>query len=379
MKFQKICIIGDGLAGLASTAIFAKKNIQVDIFLANYKKNIFDHRTTAISDSNFNYIKKALGVKNLNYFWPSKKIDLFHEHKNKFISFLKFENYTKVLMHIFQNYKFKKTLMQIIKKNKKVKIINQQINKINHENCSVDIKKKKIFYDLIILCTGNNSNLYQKIDKMRSIKKNYKEIAITALVKNNLKIKNSSQYFLKDGPFAILPVKKNLFSIVWSVNEKFFKKNESNLKTIIKNKIYELLNKQKISINNIKSFPIHLNLKTKYYKKNTLILGEGLHSVHPLAGQGFNLVIRDIKKMDELLTRKIKLGLPIKESNILEEFYQARSPENNILGLGIDMTNIFFKESKYLNPLKNLVLKNINNFPFVRKLSQQISDKGIYF
>ena len=43
------------------------------------------------------------------------------------------------------------------------------------------------------------------------------------------------------------------------------------------------------------------------------------------------------------------------------------------------MTNIFFKESKYLNPLKNLVLKNINNFPFVRKLSQQISDKGIYF
>ena len=86
-----------------------------------------------------------------------------------------------------------------------------------------------------------------------------------------------------------------------------------------------------------------------------------------------------IKKMDELLTRKIKLGLPIKESNILEEFYQARSPENNILGLGIDMTNIFFKESKYLNPLKNLVLKNINNFPFVRKLSQQISDKGIYF
>ena len=66
MKFQKICIIGDGLAGLASTAIFAKKNIQVDIFSANYKKNIFDHRTTAISDSNFNYIKKALGVKNLN-------------------------------------------------------------------------------------------------------------------------------------------------------------------------------------------------------------------------------------------------------------------------------------------------------------------------
>ena len=379
MKLQKICIIGDGLAGLTSAAIFSKKNILVDIFSVNNKKKfLFDSRTTAISDSNFNYLKKSLGVKNFSYFWPSKKIDLYHEDKNKYIPFLKFENNSKALMHIFQNFKFKKNLIQILKKNKKVKIINKLIKNIDHDNCTVNFDKKKKFYDLIILCVGNNSIFYEKIDKSRSIKKDYKEIAITALVKHQFKIKNSSQYFLKEGPFAILPIKQNIFSIVWSVNEKFFKKNKGNLEDIIESKVYELLKKQKINIAYIKSFPIHLNLKTKYFKKNILILGEGLHTVHPLAGQGFNLVIRDIKKLDELLIGKIKLGLLIKESNILEEFYQARSPENNILGLGIDMTNNFFKKAKYLNSIKNLVLKNISSFPFVKKLSQQVSDKGIY-
>jgi len=133
------------------------------------------------------------------------------------------------------------------------------------------------------------------------------------------------------------------------------------------------------SISNIKSYPINLNLKTKYFKKNVLILGDGLHTIHPMAGQGFNLVLRDIKKLKELMSKTLKLGLLIKESFILKDFYNSRKPENNLVGLGINLTNIFFKNNKYFFPLKKGILNNINKFSFVKKISQSISDKGILF
>ena len=56
-------------------------------------------------------------------------------------------------------------------------------------------------------------------------------------------------------------------------------------------------NKQDITISNIQSYPISLSLRRQYHQKNILILGEGLHTIHPVAGQGFNLVLKGYKKI----------------------------------------------------------------------------------
>ena len=231
---------------------------------------------------------------------------------------------------------------------------------------------------MIILSIGGKSNLYSEIEKNRSIKKNYEEVAITATVKHTIKIKNASQFFLKEGPLAILPFKKNIFSTVWSVSNDYFRDNEKDLKKILIEKLRKLLKSRKIkNVDYIQSFPINLNLKTKYYKKNILILGDGLHTVHPIAGQGFNLVLRDIKKLVELISKKLNIGLLIKDSFLLKDFYNSRKPENNLFGLGINFTNSFFKDKKYFFFLKKEILKNINKFEFVKKISQSIADKGI--
>ena len=96
-----------------------------------------------------------------------------------------------------------------------------------------------------------------------------------------------------------------------------------------------------------------------------------------MAGQGFNLVLRDIKKLSDLMRNALKLGLSLKNSFVLENFYKARKPENTILGLGIDLTNIFFKNNKLFFPIQKIILSNINKLKFIKKISQKISDKGI--
>ena len=174
---------------------------------------------------------------------------------------------------------------------------------------------------------------------------------------------------------AILPFSKKNFSFVRSVNKNFIKKNINN---IIKSKISEILDtRKKIDITNVQSYPLTLNLKRTYYKKDVLILGEGLHSIHPVAGQGFNLVLRDIKKLKEILKYYSGLGLSIKNSFALEDFSNQRKSENIITGLGIDMTHSFFKEKKLFEPIKKLILKNISKNNTLKKISKFISNQGL--
>ena len=380
MKLQKICIIGNGLAGLSAALVLSLENIKVDLYTGNYKKTKIekDERTTAISESSYQFIKKKLNTKNSNIFWPCKEIQLFYEDRNIISNFLNFEEKNKNLMYIFKNEKLKKNLNQKIKKKKNIKLIKKNVTNVDYMNSSILLNKKNFFYDLIILSIGSHSKLYNNITLGRSIEKNYKEMSLTTTVSHNCKINKTSQFFLKEGPLAILPFDKNTFSVVWSVSNVFFQKNKKLIKKILSEKIKELLKNFKIkNIRDIQSYPINLSLKTKYFKKNVLILGDGLHAVHPMAGQGFNLVLRDIKKLNDLMVKAINLGLSLKNSFLLKDFYEARKPENIILGLGIDLTNIFFKNNKYFHPIKKILLSNISKFKFIKKISQIISDKGI--
>lgn len=379
MKLQKICIIGDGLSGLAVAAALQNLNLDIDLYC---KKNKFsfgsDNRTTAISDSNLKFIITKILLKKPLYFWPCEKISLFYEGNKKYLNFINFLKEKKKLMYVFKNNLFKKDLIKIIKKTKKIKLINKKVTELNYEKSSIRIKKKFIYYDLIILCTGNNSEFYKKIENNRSIKKDYNQVAITSDIKHNFIIGGASQYFLKQGPMAILPFNKNIFSLVWSIDKNYFYENKKRIKLIIKEKLNSIFNKKfKIKISPIKYFPISLNLKTQYYKKNTLILGEGLHSIHPVAGQGFNLVLRDIDNLYNLIKKNLNLGLAIKDSLILKDFSSNRKSENLFFGIGIDLINEFFKNNKLINPIRGVILENIKNNSYIKKISKKISNKGL--
>jgi len=138
---QKICIIGDGLAGLTATIILSNENIKIDLYAdnSNINKSQNDDRTTAVSESNYQFIKKELNLNKLNFFWPCKKINLFFEDKNRIINFLNFKEKNKNLMYVFQNKELKKKLNKIILKKKKIKIIKKKNKKKKNKNITLKI------------------------------------------------------------------------------------------------------------------------------------------------------------------------------------------------------------------------------------------------
>jgi len=363
MKKQRICIVGEGLAGLM-TALALNNLPSLEVHLITKKNKLKkDKRTTAISVSNYKFFQEILTKLDKKLFWPSKKIDLFYESNDKKINFLNFSEDKNNLLYIFENDKIKEVLNREIKK-KKIKIIKKNINKLSELDG----------YEFTALCLGRNSKIYQDVIKRRSIEKDYGEIALTGYVKHDLKDVSTSQFFLKEGPLAILPFSKNNFSFVWSVKKEF---KINNINAIIKSKICEILKVKNIKISKIQSYPLMLNLKRTYYKNEILILGEGLHTIHPVAGQGFNLVMRDIKKLKEVLKYYTGLGMSIKSSPALEDFSNQRKSENIITGVGIDLTHNFFKQNKLLNPLKDIILKNISKNNTLKRISKFISNQGL--
>ena len=123
MNRQKICIIGDGLAGLTTAAVLSKQNVCIDLYSGTKKKiKSLDTRTTAISESNFQYIKSNLNLTKTSIFWPCKKISLFFEDNRKITNFLNFSEKNKNFMHIFQNKNFKKELEKIVNSKKNIRL-----------------------------------------------------------------------------------------------------------------------------------------------------------------------------------------------------------------------------------------------------------------
>ena len=133
----------------------------------------------------------------------------------------------------------------------------------------------------------------------------------------------------------------------------------------------------KVLFGNIETFELKFKLLRKYYYKNILSFGDLLHKIHPLAGQGFNMTIRDIKILSSLIDEKIELGLELDES-LFYDFQKKTKHLNYIFGVGIDFIYEFFKiDNKINNLLSNSIFSVFGKNKLLKKYANLIADKGI--
>ena len=111
-------------------------------------------------------------------------------------------------------------------------------------------------------------------------------------------INNSArQFFLKDGPLAFLPVSSTETSVIWSIkNNSINKKYVVSKKNLLKffNTHFKELFNEIISISEINKFDLNYIFNELKDSKRTLLFGEIANKIHPIAGQGWNMTLRDI-------------------------------------------------------------------------------------
>ena len=355
---MRVCILGNGLTSLALAKALVNQKIYVDIFFQPKSSAINKTRTIGISKSNVQFFNEnVINIEKI--IWKLNKIDIFSENLiNEDV--IKFENNSEYLFSIVRNYKLYENLIKSLNKNKffKKRKLNQNI--VIHK------------YNLVI--NTDNYNFITKRYFSKKILKEYNSVANTTVIKHN-KISNNvaTQIFTKLGPLAFLPISNYETSVVYSVNNQ-----NLNQKITINDLIHQYNFKYKIKkIEKIETFKLSsLNLRS-YYHNNILAFGDLLHRIHPLAGQGFNMTIRDIKYLIKIIDHRINLGLPL-DYSINYEFEKKLKHKNFIFSNGINLVHEYFKlESKSKNSLLSKTAQLLGKNYSIKRLITKIADEGI--
>ena len=357
---MKVSILGDGLTSLTLAKMLVNLGISTDIFFNKKKKKNNRIQTLGISKTNIDFFNNY--ILNINkLLWDINSIEIFSEKLDN-EKILDFTNKNNQLFSIIRNTDLYKSLFFSLKKNK---LVNFKKN-IDYQTL---IKKK---YQLIFNCnyshTISRKYFYKKIDK------DYNSYAYVTTFKH-AKLKNNhtaSQIFTKVGPIAFLPISSTETSVVYSVKSV----RNVNLNEFIKN--YN--RKYKIhSINHVLKYKLNSSNLRSYYHKNIIAFGDMLHKLHPLAGQGFNMTIRDVNEIFNLIKIKIENGLDL-DTSICSDFEKNTKNRNYLFSNGIDLIYEFFNfENKINNNSLSKSVKFLGQNKLINNFFIKFADNGIRF
>jgi 2-octaprenyl-6-methoxyphenol hydroxylase len=386
---QKICIIGSGLTALTIAYLLSKFKLQIDIVEQDLKKKKIKPTKLALSKHSFDQLcfyglkdikKKSNVVKNIylhdSYSSISLKQDLHFSASNK----------KEALAYIIDGNTLFSDISQKIKSFKNINFIKKEISSINDnkfykEIIFKDLKKEN--YNLVIFASANNLFLLSKFKLRKVIDKSYNEDAYVFNLHHKKIINNSArQFFLKDGPLAFLPVSKTETSAIWSIkNNSVNKKYVSSKKHLSKffNTHFKELFNEIISISEINKFNLNYIFNELKDSKRTLLFGEIANKIHPIAGQGWNITLRNIFSLIKVIKYSENLGLEIGNDIFIKKYLDETNLNNLAFATLIDGIRKIFdiKIDSYAAIRKNTLFNLDKNF-FIKKNFINIANKGLF-
>ena len=349
-------VVGGGLIGALTALNLYKKKLKV--LVIDNKTNIpFDQRTLAVNANSKDFLVQ-LGV------W--KNIKSKPQLINKIVikdfvnsSPLIFNSKKEAMGNVIYNTELLKIARQELIK---YKILKTPVNKsleILVPNKLLSIDKKNYIFKKIIICVGKSIVSDSKQKSIIFDNGVYSYVGFFKHKRNH----NSVAYeiFNKEGPLAVLPCpslnnKKSTF--IYSTNEQT---SYSKIQSIIE-KSFSATHGNIIFDKKIDKFPVIPHIAK--YNKNFIYIGDSLKSIHPVAGQGWNLGIKDIQTLSNLIDQ-----FPIESKIFNSIYYSRRAIDSSIYFAFTSLVNFLYENHSSFNKrLIKVGYKGLQNFSLVRDL-----------
>lgn len=226
--------------------------------------------------------------------------------------------------------------------------------KFNPENAIINLEDgRRLAAALVIAADGRRSPLRAEA----GIKTNdwrYNQTGIVATVAHEKPHHGVAQeFFLPAGPFAILPMTNNRSSLVWTEDADaapaYMALNDKKFCIEMENRFGPYLGAIEPAGPRW-SYPLAFTLAQSYAAPRLALIGDAAHAIHPIAGQGYNLGVKDIAALVDVLSEGRDVGLDIGAMTVLQNYQKWRRFDSASLALGTDLLNRLF--SNDIGPLR---------------------------
>jgi 2-octaprenyl-6-methoxyphenol hydroxylase len=219
---------------------------------------------------------------------------------------------------------------------------------------------------LAVAADGARSKLGRLAD-IQTIGWDYDQAGIVATVAHERDHEGrAEQHFFPAGPFAVLPLPGRQSSIVWNERradaEVLMALDPEDLKRQLEHRFTPKLGGIKLA-SRVEAFPFRFQIARRFVSGRLALVGDAAHVVHPVAGQGLNLGLRDVAALAETIVGEMRLGLDPGAPAPLATYQRQRRFDVAASGLGLDALNRLF--SNVLPPLR-----------FVRDLGLRLVDRA---
>ncbi|MCC5971306.1 MAG: FAD-dependent monooxygenase [Pararhodobacter sp.] len=224
---------------------------------------------------------------------------------------------------------------------------------------------------LLVGCDGRDSPTAQRA----GIKRwgwDYGQTALVCAIAHELPHDGiAHQFFMPTGPLAILPLPGNRCSIVWSeatgTARTFAALDDAGFLEVLRPRFGSHLGEIALEGRRF-AYPLKLTVAEDFIAPRLALLGDAAHGVHPIAGQGLNLGLRDMAALAEVLILAARRGEDIASSLVLERYQEWRRFDTVKMALGMDAVNrLFSNDNPLLEVMRGLGLGAINALPDLKR------------
>lgn len=225
---------------------------------------------------------------------------------------------------------------------------------------------------LVVAADGGNSTVRSLLNIPQSIR-DYQQTAVVTEVSTSKDHQGTAfERFTRSGPLALLPLGPKRCSVVWTLASEdateVLTEGESEFVDQLQDAFGQWLGVLTLA-RKPQGFPLKLIQAEQMTDDRVILIGNAMHTIHPVAGQGFNLGLRDAAVLAERISARHRLGEDIGDAEFLAQYAEARRSDlATVIRFTDSLIRIFSNEVPPLVALRNLALLTFDRLPFAKRL-----------
>jgi len=181
----------------------------------------------------------------------------------------------------------------------------------------------------------------------------------------------AEEHFLPAGPFAILPLTGRRSSLVWTEEtkeaERIVALPDADFHAELERRFGFKLGDIKV-VGPRRAFPLGLFMARDFVAERLALVGDAAHVIHPIAGQGLNMGLRDVAALAEVVADAMRLGLDPGALSVLERYQRWRRFDTMMMGAATDGLNrLFSNHSDVLRLMRDVGLGMVERLPPLKR------------